>query len=56
MCKNSSFFKKKYPNLLTIIIPRHINRIIEIEEMVKSYNLNFLTENSLSNIKNSWYP
>lgn len=44
--------KQKYQNLLTIIIPRHINRITGIEEMVKSYNLNFLTENSLSNIKN----
>jgi 3-deoxy-D-manno-octulosonic-acid transferase len=50
--KTHLFLKKKYPNLLTIIIPRHINRILEIEEMVKRYNLNFLTENSLSNIKN----
>ena len=44
--------KKKYPNLLTIIIPRHINRIFKIEEMIKSYKLNFLTENSLSSVKN----
>ena len=44
--------KQKYPNLLTLIIPRHINRIVKIEEMIKSYKLNFLTENSLSNVKN----
>ncbi len=44
--------KQKYPNLLTIIIPRHINRIVKIEEMVRSYKLNFLAGNSLSNVKN----
>ena len=44
--------KQKYPNLLTLIIPRHINRIVKIEEMIKIYKLNFLTENSLSNVKN----
>jgi 3-deoxy-D-manno-octulosonic-acid transferase len=45
------FLKLKYPNLLTIIIPRHTNRIAKIEEVVKKLKLNSLTQDSLSNIK-----
>lgn len=45
--------KAKYPNLLTLIIPRHINRINEIEKIVQKSKLEFLVQNSLSNIKNS---
>lgn len=51
--KTHIFLKLKYPNLLTLIIPRHINRITKIEEIIKKLKLNFLTENSLSNIKDS---
>ena len=43
--------KLKYPNLLTLIIPRHTNRIAKIEEVVKKLKLNSLTQNSLSDIK-----
>jgi 3-deoxy-D-manno-octulosonic-acid transferase len=43
--------KIKYPNLLTLIIPRHINRIKIIEEIVKKLKLNSLTQDSLSDIK-----
>ena len=43
--------KIKYPNLLTIIIPRHINRINKIEQIVKKSKLNYLTQDSLSGIK-----
>ncbi len=32
--------KKKYKNLLTIIIPRHVNRIYEIEQNLKEKGLN----------------
>jgi 3-deoxy-D-manno-octulosonic-acid transferase len=45
------FLKLKYPNLLTIIIPRHTNRIAKIEEVAKKLKLNSLTQDSLSNIK-----
>ena len=45
--------KAKYPNLLTLIIPRHINRINEIEKIVQKSKLEFLVQDSLSNIKNS---
>jgi len=45
--------KLKYPNLLTLIIPRHINRISKIEEVVKKLKLNFLTQDSLSSIKDN---
>ena len=45
--------KAKYPNLLTLIIPRHINRINEIKKIVKKSKLEFLVQDSLSNIKNS---
>jgi 3-deoxy-D-manno-octulosonic-acid transferase len=45
--------KLKYPNLLTLIIPRHINRIVKIEEIVKKLKLNSLTQDSLSDIKDN---
>ena len=45
--------KLKYPNLLTIIIPRHINRIVKIEEIAKKLKLNYLTQDSLSGIKDN---
>ena len=45
--------KIKYPNLLTLIIPRHINRIEIIEEIVKKFKLNSLTQDSLSVIKDN---
>jgi len=45
--------KLKYSNLLTIIIPRHTNRIAKIEEIVKKLKLNFLTQDSLSGIKDN---
>jgi 3-deoxy-D-manno-octulosonic-acid transferase len=45
--------KLKYPNLLTLIIPRHTNRIAKIEEVVKKFKLNSLTQDSLSGIKNN---
>jgi 3-deoxy-D-manno-octulosonic-acid transferase len=45
--------KFKYSNLLTIIIPRHTNRIAKIEEIVKKLKLNFLTQDSLSGIKDN---
>jgi 3-deoxy-D-manno-octulosonic-acid transferase len=45
--------KLKYPNLITIIIPRHINRIAKIENIVKKLKLNFLIQDSFSNIKDS---
>ena len=45
--------KLKYPNLLTLIIPRHINRIAKIEEIAKKLKLNYLTQDSLSGIKDS---
>ena len=45
--------KIKYPNLLTLIIPRHINRIEIIEEIVKRFKLNSLTQDSLSGIKDN---
>jgi 3-deoxy-D-manno-octulosonic-acid transferase len=45
--------KVKYPNLLTLIIPRHINRINEIEKIIQKYKLEFLVQDSFSNVKNS---
>jgi 3-deoxy-D-manno-octulosonic-acid transferase len=45
--------KIKYPNLLTLIIPRHINRIAKIEEIVKKLKLNSLTQDTLSGIKDN---
>ncbi len=38
--------KKKYSNLLTIIIPRHINRTKEISKKLKKMNLNVVLHSS----------
>ena len=44
--------KSQYPNLLTIIIPRHINRIPEIQKIITNTKLNFLILESLDNFEN----
>ena len=51
--KIHSSLKSQYPNLLTIIIPRHINRIPEIQKIIINAKLNFLTAESLDNFKNN---
>ena len=45
--------KSQYPNLLTIIIPRHINRIPEIQKIITNTKLNFLIAKSLDNFENN---
>ncbi len=45
--------KSQYPNLLTIVIPRHINRIPEIQKIIVNTKLNFLITESLDNFKNN---
>ena len=45
--------KSQYPNLLTIIIPRHINRIPEIQKIIINNKLNFLIAESLDNFENN---
>jgi len=45
--------KSQYPNLLTIIIPRHINRIPEIQKIITNAKLNFLIVESLDNFENN---
>ena len=51
--KIHSSLKSQYPNLLTIIIPRHINRIPEIQKIIVNTKLNFLITESLDNFKNN---
>ena len=51
--KIHSSLKSQYPNLLTIIIPRHINRIPEIQKIIINTKLNFLIAESLDNFKNN---
>ena len=45
--------KSQYANLLTIIIPRHINRIPEIKKIIIKAKLNFLITESLDNFENN---
>jgi 3-deoxy-D-manno-octulosonic-acid transferase len=45
--------KSQYANLLTIIIPRHINRIPEIKKIIINAKLNFLIAESLDNFENN---
>ena len=50
--------KKKYKNLLTIIIPRHVNRIKDITEEIKDLELNYYIHGSQDKInknKDKWY-
>jgi 3-deoxy-D-manno-octulosonic-acid transferase len=51
--KIHSSLKSQHPNLLTIIIPRHINRIPEIQKIIIDTKLNFLIAKSLDNFKNN---
>jgi len=51
--KIHSYLKSQHPNLLTIIIPRHINRIPEIQKIIINTKLNFLIAESLDNFKNN---
>ena len=46
MLKSTYKFKKKYKNLLTIIIPRHINRVPEIIKQIKDLKLKVATHSS----------
>ena len=45
--------KKKYKNLLTIIIPRHIDRVDEIKDEMHKLNLKFHTHESNKEIKDN---
>jgi 3-deoxy-D-manno-octulosonic-acid transferase len=45
--------KSKYKNLLTIIIPRHIQRTDKIKSQIKSLNLNIHIHSSKDKIKNN---
>ena len=49
--KSHISLKLKFPKLLTLIIPRHINRISKVETIAKKFNLKFLTQSSFSDIK-----
>ena len=49
--KSHISLKLKFPKLLTLIIPRHINRISKVETIAKKFNLKFLTQSSLSDIQ-----
>ena len=51
--KIHSSLKLQHQNLLTIIIPRHINRIPEIQKIIINNKLNFLIAESLDNFKNN---
>ena len=51
--KIHAFLKSQYPSLLTIIIPRHINRIPEIQKIITNSKLNFLITESLDNFENN---
>ncbi len=51
--KIHTLLKKKTNNLITIIIPRHINRVNEIIDQLKKFKLNIITRTSKNkNLKN----
>jgi 3-deoxy-D-manno-octulosonic-acid transferase len=48
--KSHLFIKKKYSNILTIIIPRHINRVQSINRDLKKLNLNIILSSELDKV------
>jgi len=47
VCSNAHIkLKKKYKNLLTIIIPRHVHRVKDIVDKIKDLNLNIVLHSS----------
>jgi len=54
ICLNSYLYlKKEYPNLLTIIIPRNINRVEKIKILIEKMKLNSLTTDSTVDLKDN---
>ena len=51
--KAHASLKLQFSNLLTILIPRHINRIPEIEKKIINTKLNFLTSETIDNFKDN---
>ncbi len=51
--KSHITIKKNYKNVLTIIIPRHINRIKKIEKDLSSFNLRVILSSQLNNLDDS---
>ena len=49
MCRNTFTNKKNYTNILTIIIPRHIDRVKTIKEELIKFNLNIILSSKLNN-------
>ena len=50
--KSHLIIKKKYNNILTIIIPRHIDRVKKISEELSNLNLNIVLSSNLNQIEN----
>ena len=50
LIKTHKLLKKKYPNLLTIIIPRHVERTNEIVEILKKEKVKFYLDSSKKKI------
>ena len=52
--KSHILLKKKHKNLITIIIPRHVNRVNQIIDQIRKFDLNVITRSSrikkLSNV------
>ena len=48
MCKSHLKIKEKYNNILTIIIPRHIDRVKTIYEELSKLNLKIVLSSNLS--------
>ena len=53
IAKTHLILKKKYKNLLTIIIPRHIDRVGKIDNDLKSLNLQTIVRSSKKRIEKS---
>jgi len=53
LIKIHKLLKSQYPNLLTIIIPRHTNRVAEIEKKIMDEKLNFLVTKSITDVEDN---
>ena len=50
--KTHSLLKKKYPDIITIIAPRHINRVKKIKDLAEKFNFSVQTLNEGEKITN----
>lgn len=56
LCSMYAQFKKKYPNLFLVIVPRHVERAEEVTECLRKHGLNFVRRSQLDDFTDDVRP